>query len=204
VKDLKWVAFVVMGLLAAQTVAQKTRLARRDPIAPRPQAPTQRADQPAKQENEPAVPLKDIRIVYQLDPRLTSGLYMGERWVTPPTYIRMGQGKECIFEVRVEGTNVKGNPIKVNAQWSASDPDMVTIVPSTVPNSKGRQFKITVRRPGECSLKVSAGAMPKDSHDPADSSNDSSQVSKELLVKGTERLGFLQIAISPKKESPRP
>jgi hypothetical protein len=214
-RHAKWLAVVVIGLLAAQASDARPR-GKKGLLTAKPLASVQLADQAAqqdpaaKQDAKAAAALKEIRLVYQLDPRLTKSLYMGERWVTPDTYIRVGEGKECTAEVRVEGVDGKGKLVKIKPQWTASDPGMVTIAPSAVPKSQDRQFKITVRRAGESTLKVTATTSPPESKDagsaPADSkaSTDSTEVSKELLVKAIQRKDALQIAISPKKESPRP
>jgi hypothetical protein len=34
--------------------------------------------------------LTAVNIVFKLDPRLSRGLYMGDRWVSPPTFTQVG------------------------------------------------------------------------------------------------------------------
>jgi hypothetical protein len=41
------------------------------------------------------IAVTDIAVVFKLDPRLTAGLYMGDRWVSPPTYSTVHPGKQA-------------------------------------------------------------------------------------------------------------
>jgi|GEM_PF-193069 len=94
--------------------------------------------------------LKDIQVSFKLDSRLTRSLYMGDRWVSPPTYTGTRQvGKEYTVEVRAKGIDVRGRHIPVNPHWIASDPEMVVLSPA-----RGEAVKITVRRAGESMLKL--------------------------------------------------
>ena len=114
---------------------------------------------------------------------------MGERWVSPPAYTRVGDGKtkEVAIETRIEGIDAKGRPAAISPEWAAAEPEMVTVEPSKAPKAKAGQFTITVRRAGESSLRLSAG-----------------EITKELVVKAAEKGGTLQVDISPKVKSPKP
>lgn len=121
-----------------------------------------------------------IQISYKLDPRLTSGLYMGERWVSPPTYTCVQAGKSCTVEARAQGLDAKGKPFAISPEWIPEDPDMVTVSPR-----QGYAVKITVQRAGQTSLKVS-----------------SEGVSKELAIKAAYKGDTIQVEISPKPGGP--
>jgi hypothetical protein len=91
-----------------------------------------------------------IKVSFLLDPRLTQGSYMGERWVSPPTYTTVQEGKTCTVEAHVPVIVSKGKrKKKITPRWIPSDPGMVTVSPSV-----GNRVKITVRRDGESKLKV--------------------------------------------------
>jgi hypothetical protein len=85
-----------------------------------------------------------IKVSFKLDPRITRGMYMGDRWVSPPTYTAAAQaGKEITIDARVEGLDPGGKLKASTPSWIAEDPDMVLVSPD-----KGRQVTITVRRAG--------------------------------------------------------
>lgn len=122
------------------------------------------------EEKTPA--LTDIQVSFKLDPRITQGLYMGERWVSPATYT--GTSAQDTVEARVQGTDAKGRPVSISPKWIPADPEMVTVSPS-----QGSQVKITVKRAGESRLQVT-----------------SQGVSKELSVKAAVRNNVLQVEIA--------
>lgn len=102
-----------------------------------------------------AVSVTDIKVSFKLDPRLTRGLYMGERWVSPPTYI--GASGQDTIEARALGIDDKGRPVNIRTEWIPIDPEMVTITPG-----RGNEVRITVRRAGESSLKVAAPGFSRE------------------------------------------
>lgn len=127
--------------------------------------------------NGPAAPpadLNTIQVSFMLDPRLTRGMYMGDRWVSPPTYTRVGQGREVTVEARAEVLDARGMKMKNGPEWIAADPEMVTVSPG-----QGNEVTITVKRPGESVLKVVSG-----------------EVTRELLIRATEKDQVLRVDIS--------
>jgi len=102
------------------------------------------------------VSLTDIKISFKLDQRLTRGQYMGDLWVSPPTYTRLQDGKELIVEARVEGVDVKGTLMEISPTWTPSDPDMVAVSPG-----QGKEVKITVKYAGQSSLEVASRGVTK-------------------------------------------
>jgi len=119
--------------------------------------------------------LTDIELSYKLDPRLTKGMYMGERWVSPPTYTRLQDGKTATVEARAQGVDAQGKPRNINPKWIAVDPGMVTVTPG-----EGNEVKITVQRAGKSTLRVASDG-----------------VSKELSVTAAYRGNAMQVEISP-------
>src|SRR6266511_4886793 len=94
--------------------------------------------------------LADISVSFKLDPRLTRGLYMGDRWVSPPTYSGVQDGKFTV-DARVQGVDAKGEPVDISPKWIPSDPKMVTVSPG-----QGNAVQITVQRAGQSSLQVTS------------------------------------------------
>ena len=118
--------------------------------------------------------LTNIRVSFKLDPSITRGMYMGERWVSPPTYTAVQEGKEITVEASAQGFDAKGKPIDISPEWIPEDPKMVAVSPG-----QGRQVKITVRRAGQSTLRVASQAF-----------------SKKLAIKATYQDGATQVEIS--------
>ncbi len=91
-----------------------------------------------------ATPAPKIVVLFKLDPSLTRGMYMGDRWASPPTYTTSQPGKTSTIEAKVESLD-KG----ISPTWTSSDPKMVTVSPQ-----QGHQVTITVLRAGQSTLKV--------------------------------------------------
>jgi len=118
--------------------------------------------------------LPAIKVSFKLDPRITRGMYMGDRWVSPPTYTGVHAGKEITVDARVEGLDAGGKLAAASPTWTPEDTDMMRVVPS-----QGRQVRITVRRAGESALTVTWG-----------------KVTRKMTVKATTREDSIQVEIS--------
>ena len=119
--------------------------------------------------------LTGIAVSFKMDPRITRGMYMGDRWISPPTFTSTFQeGKEITVEARVHGVDAKKNKMKVNPRWTPSDPGMVTVTPG-----EGSDVKIAVKRAGMSTLNVAAPG-----------------VSKELTIKATEEGDVIRVEIT--------
>ncbi len=92
-----------------------------------------------------------IKVSFKLDPSLTRGMYMGDRWVSPPTYATSQPGKTSTIEARVEGLD-KG----ISPTWTPSDPKMVTVSPQ-----QGHYVTITVLQAGQSDVKVTSQGASK-------------------------------------------
>ena len=114
----------------------------------------------------------DIKVSFQLDPRLTRGLYMGERWVSPPTYVG-AVGQDTVM-VRAEGLDAKGQTVGIRPEWVPADPEMVEVAPR-----QGKEIKITVRRAGQTMLRVASPGF-----------------SRELIINAESEGNALQVEIS--------
>ena len=102
--------------------------------------------------------LAGINVSFKLDPRLTQGLYMGERWVSPPTYTNNNSrdGKTLTVEARADGLDGKGQATNINPRWIPADPEMVVVSPS-----QGSAVTITVKRAGQTSVQVASQDISK-------------------------------------------
>jgi FKBP-type peptidyl-prolyl cis-trans isomerase len=101
--------------------------------------------------------LKDIKISFKLDPRLTRSMYMGDRWVSPPTFTPARQGKTTTVEASADGLNGTGKRVKIRPEWIPADPGMVEVT-----RGQGDDVQITVKRAGESKLKVVTQGFTKE------------------------------------------
>jgi hypothetical protein len=113
-----------------------------------------------------------IQVSFKLDPRLSGPTYGGERWVSPPTY--RGAGAQDTVEARAAAVDAAGRPLRIDVQWTASEPEKVAITPT-----RGERVQITAKRAGESVVTVSAGGS-----------------SRKLTVKAVEANGIRQVSIS--------
>lgn len=137
---------------------------------------------PASQEGPgpSATPPTDIKFSFKMDQRITRGMYMGDIWVSPPTYVRVGEGKECTVGVRAEVQDANGKRVDLSPEWIPADPEMVT-----VSSGHGQEINITVRRAGQSSLKVASAG-----------------VSKELIIKASYEGSVIKVEITGAQTSP--
>jgi FKBP-type peptidyl-prolyl cis-trans isomerase len=94
-----------------------------------------------------------IRVSFKKDMALLGPTYGGASWVSPPTYGPVVQiGSTCVLEAKAEGFGRDGKRLpELTFEWKPQDPEMVTVSPLV-----GNQFAISVKRPGESRLDVSA------------------------------------------------
>jgi hypothetical protein len=101
-------------------------------------------------------------------------MYMGDRWVSPPTFTSVHDGRVASVAVRARGVDAAGKSVKISPEWRPEDPGMVTVTPSL-----GERVKITVRSEGRSQVEVRA-----------------SGVSTKLLIKATHQGDVTQVEIS--------
>lgn len=119
-----------------------------------------------------------IQVSFKLDPRLASGVYGGENWVSPQVYT--GMNAQDTIEIKASGLDTAGNVVAILPQWIASDPEMVTVTPS-----QGDRVKITVQRAGAATLRVVSGP-----------------ITKELAIKAVAHNGSLRVEIAQSEAKP--
>lgn len=129
--------------------------------------------QEASRPTPPAAALPSIKVVYKLDPRVTRGMYMGDRWVSPATYTAVQAGNEATVEAMARLADRKGALADISPKWTASNPDMVAVSPG-----QGHQVKMTVRLLGESLVNVEYGGL-----------------TKTLVVKAAKRDGAMHVDV---------
>lgn len=172
---------MVQGFSDARATGGKTRLSPQEVnaaiVALRKKYQEQRAAARASA-GPPATSVAGLSVFFKMDPLLASGTYGDrDRWVSPPTYTRVGDEKSCVIEARAQATGADRQRMAVSPRWAASDPNMVDVTPS----EGGGAVRITVKRAGTSIIHVSSGTL-----------------SKELAVKAEVRNRVLQVEISQK------
>jgi hypothetical protein len=155
--------------------AERAARARAPQPAPVPPAPAPRPahDSTGTRTATPAVPAAGaMKVAFQLDSRLTKGLHMGARWVSPSTYIGTHDGSLFTVQARARGAGAAG-AIR-DPTWLPAEPDMVAVTPD-----RGSQVEIAVLREGRSTLTVAEG-----------------DVSKTLTVNAVHRDGVWRVDIS--------
>ena len=139
---------------AAERAASNVAAAAQDIGAARPEvsAPARRVH-PAT-----AAPAPESRLVvaFRLDPDITRGLYLGDRWVSPPSFAFAQPGNRYVVHARMQTVDPGGERTDVSGDWSTSDPDMIGIT-----RGKGGEVLIEVDQPGQATLRVAAGGEAK-------------------------------------------
>ena len=101
--------------------------------------------------------LTGIEVSFKVDPRLTRGLYMGDRWISPATYTPINQGKTSTIEASAKGLDARGKRVKISPEWIAADPKMVE-----VKAGRDNEVMITVKRAGESKLRIVSAGITKE------------------------------------------
>jgi hypothetical protein len=118
--------------------------------------------------------LVGIDVSLKVDPRITRGLYMGDRWVAPTRYSRTQDGKKLVVEARAFGVDGRRSLVRIDARWISADPKIVTVSPA-----KGDEVTLTVHRAGQTTVTVSHGSF-----------------SRKLAVRALVERGTLRVDIS--------
>lgn len=114
-----------------------------------------------------------IAISFKVDPRLTSGVYMGDRWASPSTYDIVAPGTPYDVGIRAEIVDGDGRTLPVTPEWTVDDPEMVTLTPG-----EDNEVLLTLKRAGQSNLQITA-----------------QEVSRTLTIEVVEREGAMRVTI---------
>jgi hypothetical protein len=113
--------------------------------------------QAQKPETPEIAALKEIQVSFQVDPRVTRGMYMGEQWVSPPDYVRVQEGKKPLaVPAKAMGLDAQGKPVTISPTWKPGDAGLVKVSPA-----QGAKVEITVLKEGQSDLTVTSGGVSK-------------------------------------------
>lgn len=122
------------------------------PVAPTPAQALAQAEAHAR-----ARPRRLV-VAFRLDPALTQGIYLGQRWVSPPSFYFAQPGAQFVVDAKAQDIDARGTRTDVSGDWATSNPEMVAITR----HADGAM--LVVREPGESDLTVRAGSDTKTLH----------------------------------------
>ena len=121
------------------------------------------------------VPKSRMVVAYRLDPSVTGGLFMGDRWVTPARYAFAQQGTKFVVQAKMQAIDDAGSdPLDLSGNWASRDPEMVALT-----READGVVTIEVRKPGRTELVASAGGETRTLQVTAKQTPDSMQVAIE-------------------------
>ena len=123
----------------------------------------------------PGVPKSHMVVAFRLDPSLTSGLFMGDRWVTPARYAFAQSGTKFVVQAKMQAIDDQGSdPLDLSGNWATRDPEMVALT-----READGVVTIEVRKPGTTQLLATAGGETKTLQVTAKQTPDAMQVAIE-------------------------
>jgi len=128
---------LVVGLATAdglRTTAQGPLASRRSQASP--------AIAPSVQ--RPGHRKPEVAVAFRLDSDLTRGLFLGERWVSPPSFFFAQPGSRYVAQGKAQYVDAFGERADVAADWATSVPDMIALT-----RHASGDATIVVRRPGD-------------------------------------------------------
>jgi hypothetical protein len=101
-----------------------------------------------------AAEARAIEVSFMLDPRLTKGLYMGERWIASATYSSTTAAGGEAISVEARARPAGGAAGERSFTWTASNPEIVQVSPR-----EHGAVMLTVRPAGASTVTVSDGEV---------------------------------------------
>jgi FKBP-type peptidyl-prolyl cis-trans isomerase len=138
------------------------------------------AAQDAPQPKGASPALERIEFSFRVDPRVAKGLYMGDRWISPPTFSISQPLEGAAVDARASGKDRAGKELAIKPRWVPEDPEMVGVTPS-----EGGDVRIAVRRAGKSRVLVSTD-----------------EASSELTIKAVQQGETLSIEIAQPAGAP--
>lgn len=95
-------------------------------------------------------------VSFRLDPSVTRGLFLGDRWVSPPVFHFAQPGKQYVVQAKLQSVDAQDQYTDLNGNWSTDDPEMIAITRHELGDAT-----VVVRRAGEARVFVAAGGETK-------------------------------------------
>lgn len=96
-----------------------------------------------------------LAVALRLDPTLTQGMFMGDRWVSPPDFYFAQPGTVFVVQAKAQHRDGRGEAHDFVGNWNATNPRMVEVQRNLQPD--GRAITLAIRQPGDSDVTVAAG-----------------------------------------------
>jgi hypothetical protein len=90
-------------------------------------------------------------VALRLDRSLTQGIFMGDRWVSPPDFYFAQPGNVFVVQAKAQHLDGRGERHDLAGIWSAMNPGMIDV------QRDARTATLAIRQPGDSDVTVSAG-----------------------------------------------
>ncbi|HJW47024.1 MAG TPA: hypothetical protein VJ484_11120 [Lysobacter sp.] len=70
-------------------------------------------------------PKQRLAVAFRLDPALTRSLYLGDRWVSPPSFYFAQPGTQYVVQAKLQAIDSRGERIDLSGDWTTNDPEMI-------------------------------------------------------------------------------
>lgn len=107
---------------------------------------------PSSVQGRPIERTPQLAVAFRLETELTRGMYLGDRWVSPPTYYFAQPGKRFVVQAKPQQIDKRGERLDLAGEWTTSDPDKVSVI-----QRKHGEVTIVVEQPGDATVKVTTG-----------------------------------------------
>lgn len=91
-----------------------------------------------------------LTVALRLDPTLTQGMFMGDRWVAPADFFFAQPGTVFVVQAKAQHRDARGERHDFAGNWNATNPRMVNV------QRDARTVTLEIRQPGDSDVTVSA------------------------------------------------
>lgn len=103
----------------------------------------------------PAQRPQRLTVALRLDPTLTQGMFMGDRWVSPADFHFAQAGTVFVVQAKAQHSDGQGERHDFVGNWNATNPRMIDVQRNLQPDA--RAITLAIRQPGDSDVTVSAG-----------------------------------------------
>jgi hypothetical protein len=100
-----------------------------------------------------------VVIAVRLDPDVTRAMFLGDRWVSPPSYVFAQPGSDYVALAKAQYIDELGERMDLDGAWTATNPAMVGLT-----RYENGQVMVVVRRTGESELRVDTSRGSRNMH----------------------------------------
>ena len=154
---------IVVALAVVFTAAYSRRASESGGVAASPPSPAAAAARPGGTQAEAnaraaasAAAASRTIVSFRLDRAVTSGLFLGERWVSPAVFHFAQPGTQYVVQAKLQSVDAQDDYVDLDGSWSTDDPEMIAIT-----RNEDGGVTLRVRRAGEARVFAASGKETK-------------------------------------------